>query len=110
MRAIQPAKVGKRQIAGAFMELKKTRLVDKLKSARDRKRAGGAKVEGRKSITETNPAAARMAKKLRRANPTTGERMSYRNIAAKLFEAGHGAKTGKPYSPNVIMRLLDGAP
>ena len=81
---------------------------NKLKSARDRKRATGTKVEGRKSIAETNPEAADMAKRLRRANPTTGVRMSYRDIAEKLQDAGHMAKTGMPYGPNVVMRLVKG--
>jgi DNA invertase Pin-like site-specific DNA recombinase len=37
-----------RQIMGVFSQLEKTRLVKKLKAARDRKRPNG-KVEGRKS-------------------------------------------------------------
>jgi DNA invertase Pin-like site-specific DNA recombinase len=37
------------QIAGVFAQLEKARLVSKLKAARDRKRATGVKVEGRKS-------------------------------------------------------------
>ena len=40
-----------RQIMGVFSQLEKTRLVKKLKAARDRKRANG-KVEGRKSHLE----------------------------------------------------------
>jgi DNA invertase Pin-like site-specific DNA recombinase len=39
-----------RQIAGVFAQLEKSRLVAKLKAARDRKRATGVKVEGRKSL------------------------------------------------------------
>lgn len=31
-----------------------------------------------------------MAKRLRRASPQTGERMSYRQISARLGEAGYG--------------------
>jgi len=41
-------KVAMRQIAAAFAQLEKARLVKKLKAARDRKRAAGEKVEGRK--------------------------------------------------------------
>jgi DNA invertase Pin-like site-specific DNA recombinase len=40
-----------RQIMGVFSQLEKTRLVKKLKAARDRKRTNG-KVEGRKSHLE----------------------------------------------------------
>jgi hypothetical protein len=38
-----------RQIAGAFSQLEKARLVAKLKAARDRKREANGKCEGRKS-------------------------------------------------------------
>jgi DNA invertase Pin-like site-specific DNA recombinase len=47
-----PFKVAMRQIAGVFAQLEKARLVGKLKAARDRKRAPGVKVEGRKSYAE----------------------------------------------------------
>jgi DNA invertase Pin-like site-specific DNA recombinase len=47
-----PFKVAMRQIAGVFAQLEKARLVGKLKAARDRKRATGMKVEGRKSYAE----------------------------------------------------------
>src|SRR3954452_12463821 len=50
-----PFKVAMRQIAGAFAQLEKARLVGKLKAARDRKRATGVKVEGRKSHAELRP-------------------------------------------------------
>ncbi len=94
-----------RQIAGAFAQLEKAQLVAKLKHARDRKRASGSKVEGRKSVAEMLPEAYALAKKLRRANPLTGGRMSYRDIAAKLADAGYHARSGKPYSASVVMRL-----
>lgn len=45
-----------RQIAGVFAQLEKARLVSKLKAARDRKRATGAKVEGCKSYAEIDAA------------------------------------------------------
>jgi DNA invertase Pin-like site-specific DNA recombinase len=47
-----PFKVAMRQIAGVFAQLEKARLVGKLKAARDRKRATGTKIEGRKSYRE----------------------------------------------------------
>ena len=49
-----PFKIAMRQIAGVFAQLEKARLVGKLKAARDRKRATGVKVEGRKSHAESN--------------------------------------------------------
>src|SRR3954471_16615959 len=50
-------KVAMRQIAAVCAELEKRRLVKKLKAARDRKRATGAKVEGRTSHAEERPEA-----------------------------------------------------
>ena len=47
-----PFKIAMRQIAGVFAQPEKARLVAKLKAARDRKRATGTKVEGRKSHRE----------------------------------------------------------
>src|SRR4051812_47505790 len=78
-----------RQIAGAFAQLEKARLVGKLRAARDRKRATGAKVEGRKSHAELRPDAVTLAKRLHRAPPKTGKRRSVREIATELAHAGH---------------------
>ena len=58
-----PMKKAMRQIAGAFAELEKARIVAKLKGARDRKKAekrsvtldGRGKCEGGKSIAEMRP-------------------------------------------------------
>jgi hypothetical protein len=44
-----------RQIAGAFSEYEKARLVAKLRAARERKRAATGKCEGRKNHAELNP-------------------------------------------------------
>lgn len=51
-----PSRVMMRQIAGAFHQYEKARLVAKLRGARERKRkAIGQKVEGRKSYAEARP-------------------------------------------------------
>ena len=44
-----------RQIAGAFHEDEKSRLVAKLRAARERKRTASGKCEGRKAWAEINP-------------------------------------------------------
>jgi hypothetical protein len=93
-------------VMGIFSQLERTRLVKKLAGARARKRESSGRCEGRKPLTETNPEALRLARKLRRANPTTGKRMSFRDIAEKLAEAGHVAASGKALSPSVVKRLL----
>jgi DNA invertase Pin-like site-specific DNA recombinase len=103
-----PMKRAMRQMAGVFAELEKHRLVSKLKSARDRKRATGVKVEGRKTLAETNPDAVKLAKRLRRASPKTGERMSLRRISQRLEEAGHANERGQPYSAKSIQAMIDG--
>lgn len=105
-----------RQVLGAVAQFEKAALVAKLKGARDRKRRETGKVEGRKRRAERLDAegvahlaaAVREAKRLRRANPKTGRRMSYRDIAIKLEEAGHLNERGRRYNPASIKRMLDG--
>jgi DNA invertase Pin-like site-specific DNA recombinase len=63
-----------RQIAGAFAEYEKARLVAKLRAARERKRRGAGKCEGRKSWGEINPDLVQVAKRLRRRSPKGGQR------------------------------------
>ncbi len=101
-----PGRTMIRQIMGSFSEYEKARLVAKLKSARDRKIAETGRCGGRRALSEANPAALKLARRLRRANPVSGKRMSFRDIAAKLAEAGHTAASGKPLSPSVVKRLL----
>src|SRR5215210_4088846 len=55
-----------RQVLGAVSEFEKAMIVTKLKGARDRKRATGVKVEGRRNYAEINPEMVAPAKKLRR--------------------------------------------
>ena len=101
-----PAKVMMRQVAAAFAQYEKTRLVHKLKVARDRKRATGVKVEGRKSLAELHPETVKRAKKLRRQNPKTHKRLSYRKIAAKLAEEGHLNENGNVYSHRAVRSMI----
>jgi DNA invertase Pin-like site-specific DNA recombinase len=101
-------RVAMRQIAGVFSQLEKTRLVKKLKAARDRKRAHG-KVEGRRSHVESHPEVVEEAKRLARASPKTGKRRSLRTIAAELAALGHLNVNGKAYSAKSIRSMLAGA-
>jgi DNA invertase Pin-like site-specific DNA recombinase len=101
-----PYKVAMRQIAGVFAQLEKSRLVGKLKAARDRKRATGVKVEGRRSYAELNPELVAKAKKLYRY-PVNGKRRSLREISAELASQGYLTSTGKPYGPEAIRRMID---
>jgi hypothetical protein len=64
------------------------------------------KVEGRKSIAEARPETVDLALRLARARPKGGTR-SLRELSAALAEAGHTTKTGKPYAPTAIKKMLE---
>ena len=82
-------------------QFEKAMLVSKLRGARERKRATGVKVEGRKSHAEARPEVVALAKQLRRKH------LSLREISAELFAAGHTTKLGKPFTPQSIANMLD---
>jgi len=100
-----PTAVMVRQILGAVSQFEKAMIVLKLRAARDRKRARGVKVEGRKSHAERSPAVVKLAKELRR-KPRGGFRPSLRSIATELAKRGHVALSGKPYGPSAIASML----
>lgn len=54
-----------------------------------RTRATGNKVGGRKSHAELWPEVVAEAKRLRRASPKTGKRLSYQEITDRFEDAGH---------------------
>lgn len=101
-----PMKKAMRQIAGVFSELEKHRIVSKLKAARDRKRATGAKVEGRKSYSERSPEMVALARRLYRRSPKTGERRSLRSISRLLAEHGYVTAAGTPFPPESVRRMV----
>jgi hypothetical protein len=108
-----------RQIAGAA-ELEKSRLVAKLRHARERIRSERGKCEGRKTrieraerehnseLVESLTQAVEMAKRLRRASPKTGERRSLRKISAELAAAGYLNERGQPFNANSVRLMLEG--
>ncbi|PXW67130.1 recombinase family protein [Methylobacterium sp. B4] len=97
-----------RQILGAISEFDKAITVAKLRGARDRQRATGRKVEGRKGLVEREggQALAAEARRLHRVSPKTGKRRSLREIALILAEQGHVSSSGLPFAPSVVQRLL----
>ena len=95
-----------RQVLGAVSEFEKAMVVAKLRGARDRKRKTGVKVEGRKSIAETKPDVVALARRLNRKAPKGGQR-TLRQIAAEMAAAGHLTRTGKPYAPAAVARMLE---
>ena len=76
-----------RQIAGAFAEYEKRRLVRKLREARERT----GKLGGRKPYAQAMPQTVAVAKELHDRG------LSYRKIAAELAAQGHVTRTGKPH-------------
>jgi DNA invertase Pin-like site-specific DNA recombinase len=94
-----PMKKAMRQIAGAFAELEKARLVAKLRGARERKRAAQGKCEGRKSLAERSPELAAAARAL-------NDGRSLRKIADALAEQGFVTPSGKVYAPSAVKGML----
>ena len=97
-----------RQVLGAVSQFEKASLVAKLKGARDRKRRETGKCEGRKTHAEKRPGAVALAKKLHRASPKTGKRMSLRRISAALADAGHLNEHGRPFNPRSVKTMVEG--
>jgi DNA invertase Pin-like site-specific DNA recombinase len=96
-----------RQVAGAFAEYEKARIVAKLKAARVRKReATGGKVEGRKSHAELHPEVVALARKLRRTR-RGGKQPSLRDISAELAKLGHFNANGVPYAAKSVAGMLE---
>lgn len=93
-------RVAFRQIAMAFAQLEKTRLVKKLKGARDRaSEKAGQRVEGQKGYTRGNPELVALAKAL-------GEGRTLLATSAALAERGYLTSLGKPFSAGQVARLL----
>lgn len=97
-----PTRVMMRQIAGAFAQYEKARLVARLKRARDLKRERtGRKVGGRKSMAEERPEVVALAKRLRR------DGLSLREISAELQRRGHITSGGKPFQAIAVARMVE---
>ena len=90
---------------------------------RERIRKTKGKCEGRKSrverwskkdekaadkLKEQLAEAVAMAKRRRRANPKTGNRVSWRKIAKELAATGLLNERGQEYNPNAIRRIIEG--
>ncbi len=96
-----PMKKAMRQIAGAFAELEKARLVAKLRGARERKKAATGKCEGRKSLAERSPGLILAAKAL-------NDGRSLRKISAALAGQGFVTPSGREYSAAAVKTMLAG--
>jgi DNA invertase Pin-like site-specific DNA recombinase len=99
-----------RQVLGAIAEFDKAMTVAKLRGARERKRATGVKVEGRKSLIEIDQLEnggqmVALARKLRRKAPKGGRR-SLQAISVELAKAGFRSRSGRPFAPTAVARML----
>jgi DNA invertase Pin-like site-specific DNA recombinase len=100
-----PSRVMMRQIAGSFAQYEKTRLVAKLRAARERKRQAFGKCEGRKNWSEVSPELVSAAKRLRRRSPE-GHQRSLRNVAAELGKLGFVNERGAMFSASSIASMV----
>src|SRR4051812_28055013 len=99
-----PTAVMVRQILGAVAQFEKAGLVQKLRHARERKRAETGRCEGRRPVPE---AVVREAKRLARVSPKTGKARSLREIAGELARLGHLGPSGKAYEATSVKRMLE---
>jgi DNA invertase Pin-like site-specific DNA recombinase len=100
-----PSRVMMRQIAGSFAQYEKTRLVAKLRAARERQRQAVGKCEGRKNWAEVNPELVSEAKRLRRRSPK-GHQRSLREVAAELAKLGFVNQRGAQFSASSIASMV----
>jgi len=89
--------------------------VAKSRGARERKRRQVGWCEGFSPLHVRYPEAVRLAKRLHRADPVTGQRCSLRKISAELAAAGHmmvrkyrGSEVPRPFNPVTIKRMIEG--
>ena len=88
-----------------FAQIEKKRLVKKLRSARDRKSLQqGKRIEGRKSYRELDSELVRETKRFHHGNRK--ERLSLREISARLEQLGYVTKSGRRFSASQVKRLL----
>jgi DNA invertase Pin-like site-specific DNA recombinase len=95
-----------RQVLGAISEFDKAMTVAKLRGARERKRRGTGKCEGRKSHAERNPGLVALVRQLRRKRPKGGQR-SLRDVSAELAQRGITNERGQPFSAASISSMLN---
>jgi DNA invertase Pin-like site-specific DNA recombinase len=95
-----PSRIMTRQIAGAFSEFERRRMVHRLKVARDRKKRLTGKGIGRKTLAEARPESVALAKQLH------AQGLSLRRISTELASRGHVASNGKPYVASHVQQVL----
>lgn len=98
-----PDRVMMRQVAGAFAQYKKARLVGKLKAIRDRKSAeAGKRVEGRECFKGHQPEIYDAPRTIQTEKPGA----TLRVLADELAARGFRSRTGQTFAANQVTRLL----
>jgi DNA invertase Pin-like site-specific DNA recombinase len=98
-----PTRIMMRQIAGAFAQYEKARLVGKLRAARDRKSAAeGRRIEGRKGFAGHQPEIFDALRAIKAEMPGATLRVLAEQLAARGFKSS----TGQVFAANQINRLL----
>jgi DNA invertase Pin-like site-specific DNA recombinase len=96
-----------RQILGAIAEYEKSMLVQKLRVARQRKKAKTGKCEGRKSYREAAPETVSYIRRLRR-KPKGMKRKAYREIAEQLNAEGVPTLNGQAWDLQTVRHAIHG--
>lgn len=98
-----PTRIMMRQIAGAFAQYEKARLVGKLRAARDRKsEAAGKRIEGRKGFAKHQPDIYDALREIKAGKPFA----TLRVLADELASRGFVSRTGQTFAANQVTRLL----
>jgi DNA invertase Pin-like site-specific DNA recombinase len=97
-----PTSVFIRQVLAAVQQLDRTMTVAKLRGARQRKRATGVKVDGRKSYAEKVPDTVARAKALRASG------MTLKQVSQQMTIEGFRTASGAPYQMSAIGRMISG--
>ena len=94
------------QIQSVFSELEKSRLVGKLRRARQAKKAQTGKCEGRKAFGEKAGEKETIAimRSLRRKR--SGKQMSFAKIADELNHRNIPTRTGAPWQTTTVQNIL----
>ena len=94
------------QIQSVFSELEKSRLVSKLRRAREAKKEATGKCEGRKAFGEKEGEGEtlELMRSLRRKRE--GKRMSFAKIAAELNERNVPTRTGARWHTTTVQNIL----
>ena len=94
------------QIQSVFSELEKSRLVGKLRKAREAKKAQTGKCEGRKAFGEKDGEQETIALMRRLRRMHCGKRMSFAAIAHELNIRSIPTRTGAPWQTTTVRNIL----